>query len=265
MKHQTPSLAKFKKLMRRLGFSKVRETMGLLEALWLLTQSSSPRGDIGSKLDNEDIAIELEWDGDPDFLVDSLVETRWLDRCSKYRLVVHDWADHAPRFVHGVAAKKGGMITTIVDDYSPPLQSATVDPLVDDCTRQQPNHTKHNLTKPNQTKDSQEAITPLQIIDSWNDEMGTKVTMTERRRKTIISRLKNQWWAEHWPEALSRVRGSPFLMGENDRGWKADIDFFIKPDSVNKIIEGSYDNKTRKSKSGRQRVPGGREFAPETL
>jgi hypothetical protein len=34
-------------------------------------------------------------------------------------------------------------------------------------------------------------------------------------------------------------------MGVNDRGWKADIDWFLKPESVMKIIEGKYTQKTK--------------------
>ena len=143
MKHQTPESMKFRRLQRRLGSSK-SVTVGTLELLWIATQRNAPRGDIGRHSD-EEIAIECDWDGDPGFLVCALVETGWLDRHDEHRLVVHDWADHAPRYVHGVAARKGGMI---VADYSEGLQSPTT---VDDCIGAQPNVTKRNLTKPNQT------------------------------------------------------------------------------------------------------------------
>jgi hypothetical protein len=177
MKHQTPTLPKFKKLKRRLGLTRDRDVMGLLESLWLLTQKSAPRGDVGKQLDNEDIAIELEWDGDADELVNALVDTRWLDRCSEHRLVVHDWATHAPRYVHGIVSKRGGFavqqntetapsedvvphppcdtdaetktVATTVPQYSRGLQSRTNSTTVADCTREQPNLTKPNLTKPN--------------------------------------------------------------------------------------------------------------------
>jgi hypothetical protein len=34
----------------------------------------------------------------------------------------------------------------------------------------------------------------------------------------------------------------PFFRGDNDRGWRITFDFFIRPDSVAKIIEGNYSN-----------------------
>lgn len=147
MKHQTPSLRKFKRLARRLSL-RTYETVGLLETLWIATQINCPRGDIG-KLDNESIAIELDWPGDPHELVDALVDADWLDRCVDNRLVVHAWPEHAPRYIHGIVSKKGGFAiprmvdSTVVADCSTPLQYPTT---VDDCTKGQPNLTKPNLT-----------------------------------------------------------------------------------------------------------------------
>ena len=35
---------------------------------------------------------------------------------------------------------------------------------------------------------------------------------------------------------------SKFCVGENDRGWKADFDFFLKPGVIEKVMEGKYDS-----------------------
>lgn len=161
MKHGTMQLVKFKKLHRRLGFATYRETAGLLEVMWLVAARETPRGDLG-QMDNETIAIELEWNGDPDHLVKSLVETRWLDPHPEHRLVVHDWADHAARFVHGVAAKKGGMIVVTDEDYSRGLQSWTTD---DDETPDSPQPAGAGTTIPNHTL-------PNQRILSCDDSPG---------------------------------------------------------------------------------------------
>lgn len=99
MKANTTELVKFLKLQRRLRESK-RGTVGLLELLWKATAQQAPRGDIG-RFSNEDIAALVDWDGDADLLVTSLVETGWLDVSKEHRLIVHDWKDHAPVFVRG--------------------------------------------------------------------------------------------------------------------------------------------------------------------
>lgn len=72
--------------------------VGLLETLWFVVGSNTPRGDIG-KLSDEEIASELGWERDADVLVTALVEAGWLDRDEGCRLVVHDWAQHAPEWV----------------------------------------------------------------------------------------------------------------------------------------------------------------------
>lgn len=46
---------------------------------------------------------------------------------------------------------------------------------------------------------------------------------------------------EAWRAYCHAIRGSPFLLGENDRGWRADFDFALKPRNISKILEGGYD------------------------
>jgi hypothetical protein len=99
MKPKTPELLKFKRLSRRLGEG-VRGTVGLLELLWVGTSKNCPEGDVG-RFSNEEIAVMCDWEGNADELVAALLETGWLDACPEYRLVVHDWHDHAPNYVKG--------------------------------------------------------------------------------------------------------------------------------------------------------------------
>lgn len=97
MKTNTPESMKFKRLARRLKTSRCH-TVGLLELLWIATAKNCPQGDIG-KFTNEEIAIECDWEGDHDELVAALLDCGWLDIHDECRLVVHDWADHAPNHV----------------------------------------------------------------------------------------------------------------------------------------------------------------------
>lgn len=103
MKSQTPGLMKFKRLQRVLGETK-RGTVGLLELLWIETIGNCPDGDIGRFSDDE-ISIMCDWEGDAAAMIEALVETGWLDRSEKYRLVVHDWHEHVPNYLRGAYAK----------------------------------------------------------------------------------------------------------------------------------------------------------------
>lgn len=103
MKSSTPELLKFRKLQFRLGESR-RGVVGLLELLWLATAKNCPQGDIG-RFPNEEIALLVDWEGNPDELIEALIECRWLDEDNEHRLVVHDWQDHCPNYVKGNIAK----------------------------------------------------------------------------------------------------------------------------------------------------------------
>lgn len=160
MKHSTPDKAKFKKLQRRLGLS-LKEAVGTLELLWRATIVNAMDGAIG-RLDNETIAIECDFDGDPDLLIKTLVDCGWLDRCDTHRLVVHDWREHAPTFVKGNLErynKQFAIATCLVDCSEQPTDDESEAAI---ATCPEDASTKSNLTIPNQTKPNQ--AKPNQVI-----------------------------------------------------------------------------------------------------
>lgn len=98
MKQNTTSKLKFKKLRRALGDPPLYQIVGLLEALWQFAATDAPLGDIG-KFSNEEIAMAVEWQGDPDELIEALVSTEWLDLSDRHRLVIHHWHEHVPNYL----------------------------------------------------------------------------------------------------------------------------------------------------------------------
>jgi len=69
--------------------------------LFHLTARETPEGNIGKRTD-DDIAEELDWDGEPKELIEALVSAGWLDRDPTHRLLLHDWHEHAPTYVYSV-------------------------------------------------------------------------------------------------------------------------------------------------------------------
>lgn len=152
MKLSAPQSSKFLKLKRRLTLTHW-QCVGLLESLWLFTQHNAPLGDIGRHSD-EDLAAAIEWAGDATALVTALVECGFIDECDVNRLVVHDWADHAPTYLKGAMAKHGKEFCQVVRKSAkhgakqgarggqrkttPPPQHPA------------PNHTKPSLTEPSE-------------------------------------------------------------------------------------------------------------------
>ncbi|NMN58021.1 hypothetical protein FHT36_001923 [Xanthobacter sp. SG618] len=65
--------------------------------------------------------------------------------------------------------------------------------------------------------------------------------MSRKRRLALKARLRDCGGIAGWRIAMDRVRASPFLRGDNDRGWRASLDFLLKPESFAKLMEGAYD------------------------
>ena len=53
---------------------------------------------------------------------------------------------------------------------------------------------------------------------------------------------------ESYREAIQKIPDCSFLCGDNERGWKANLGWFLKPDSVSKLIEEEYDYGSSRSK-----------------
>jgi len=90
-------------------------------------------------------------------------------------------------------------------------------------------------------------ITPEVIFEIYNANRGAlpkAEKLTEDRRRKIIARLKDKKFPEVFENAVKIASQTPFLLGENDRGWKATFDFFIRsPSVVYKVVEGAYAGK----------------------
>lgn len=85
---------------------------------------------------------------------------------------------------------------------------------------------------------------PEDAVSEWNDlakRLGLPAarTVDKTRRAAIRARLAEGGMTA-WREALEAVERSPHCRGENDRGWRADIDFVCQPKSWRRLLEGFY-------------------------
>lgn len=89
-----------------------------------------------------------------------------------------------------------------------------------------------------------------ELFDFWNETafksgLSQCLIISDQRRRKLEIRLGNEFFAVNWKSAISRIAASRFCRGENDRGWRASLDWFIQPDSVPKIMEGKYDDRVK--------------------
>lgn len=87
-----------------------------------------------------------------------------------------------------------------------------------------------------------DVLSPEKLVERWNQIPGVVHSrgLTDKRRKALRARMQNRSWCEGLEAALAAVAASSFLCGGNDRGWRADIDWFLRPDSLTKVLEGKY-------------------------
>jgi hypothetical protein len=88
------------------------------------------------------------------------------------------------------------------------------------------------------------AVAVQEFTISWNalgEPFKPIAQWTHSRQKLFGARAADAWWRGHWREGLERMKRGEFCRGNNDRGWIADVGFFLKPDSLAKILEGKYD------------------------
>jgi hypothetical protein len=88
-------------------------------------------------------------------------------------------------------------------------------------------------------------------VGEWNamaEARGlAKVAKLTGRRRAAIRKRIDEFGHERWSRAVSAVGQSSFCCGDNDRGWRADIDFLASEAGFVKVIEGKFAPKARET------------------
>ncbi len=99
--HMHPKIRRLSVLIRSHAPNSIAEPQtiatGVLERLWFYA-SERHRFGILDGVDANLLAGEVGWNGDPQFLLDAIISTGWIDMVDGV-LCVHDWQDHCPMWV----------------------------------------------------------------------------------------------------------------------------------------------------------------------
>lgn len=90
------------------------------------------------------------------------------------------------------------------------------------------------------------------FLNIYNEEctnLPKCLKITEKRKIAINKCLKEKIDEEVFKQICIKANQSDFLIGENDRNWKADFDFVTRTDKAMQILEGKYERKTKKQAS----------------
>jgi len=91
------------------------------------------------------------------------------------------------------------------------------------------------------------------FMDKYNSictKLPKCLKLTDKRQKAI-GKIVSKYDMMSIENALTKANESSFLTGDNDRGWKADIDFILREDKFVSILEDKYSSKQKlSSKAG---------------
>ena len=104
------------------------------------------------------------------------------------------------------------------------------------------------------------AIAPVpvqQVLQTYNEVLGDKLPkaqlLNDKRKRVIAQRWREMLNSQDpsgkvrftdtvsglvwFGKFFAKVALNPHWMGENDRGWRADLDWILKPDNFLRILE----------------------------
>lgn len=85
-------------------------------------------------------------------------------------------------------------------------------------------------------------VTLETVTAAWNEMAGENglpgvIAATAGRTKAFKARARDEFWRGNWKAALAQVPLEAWRLGGTDRGWRANFDWFLRPDTVAKLIE----------------------------
>ena len=109
---------------------------------------------------------------------------------------------------------------------------------------------KENTSSSCSDKESSQEVFPWKVdiewaVNEWNElaeDAGLPAVrqLTAQRKKALQARLRELGSREAWTDALMTISRTPFCCGENDRGWRANFDFVLRPSAMVRLLEGNY-------------------------
>ena len=255
MKRETLRHPKTLDLAARLH-AKRPAVLGYLTLLWDFTAEYAPQGNIG-KFSDGTIAKACEWEEDPQYFVQALVEAKWLDLDTDHRLLIHDWPDHCERWVKAKLEKYALR-------FLEPTAEATVERSVEATVEPSPprDQTKPILTKPNPDQTSTEPT-----------DVGKVVAMTRKNKvphpQVVVEipssldspEFRAEWeaWLQHRRETKKPLTPSAVVRQLKQLAeWGVERSCAAIDLSIKRNWNGIYEDDTqaRTKSPARARVPG---------
>ena len=99
----------------------------------------------------------------------------------------------------------------------------------------------------------------MEFVTAWN-ALGAPFAHLKSlgpRQNALAACWREAFFREHWQSSLRRMAASAFCSGCGERGWIADVGWFLKPATVHELDEGKYDNRSPATPASKP-IPGRR-------
>ncbi len=238
--------------------------------LWIATAQNHPDGHLRG-MDEVDIALEANWEGDPKMLVNALLDCKWLDKNNEgYKL--HDWEEHQPWVCHSKErsemARQAALVRWGKGNEANNMHSACETHA--ECNAPSPSPSPSPSESPNGDSSAKKKSLPpcpqQKIIDLYH-EILPSLTQIRVWDETSKKQLRSRWregperqCLEFWEALFEYISKSKFLMGYV-KDWSADLSWIVKPSNFAKIINGRYHKESSLTDSQKFTINAVKEFA----
>jgi hypothetical protein len=134
-----------------------------------------------------------------------------------------------------ITPERDDLITSRRDDLITPRRDELPPPYITETG------TRETCTK-------EQAAAAAAVVELWNSfsNLPKVRQLTPSMAKKLGQRLNDPFFTEHWQAGIARAAASAFCTGQGSNGWKANLDWFLRPDSLARILEGAYDGPARR-------------------
>lgn len=223
---------KTKKLARLLGVS-LPAAVGYLHYFWWWALDFAQEGTL-EKYDGYDLADAMQWDGDPDLLVESLISSGYIDDTDS-GLVIHDWGEYAGKLLERrakdrarkrAAAEAAGVPQKFRRNSEGDDEESAETPSASFVTNQPTNHNqptvpnRTNRTEPTTPTSASATLQETRFAEFWSaypKKVGKasclkawkKLKPTAELHKHIMEALESQKGSEQWQREGGRYIPNP--------------------------------------------------------
>ncbi|AYB47988.1 DnaD domain protein [Paenibacillus lautus] len=214
--------------------------IGHLHMLWWWALEYAPDGEL-SKFEHDDIADAVQWDGDPDMLIQMLIDAKFVDQVGN-ELSIHDWFEYGGRLFdkreknNERKKRSREKLKRLKESHDDVTRDTSVND--DSVTGLQDIHNIHNKTEHNQHNITEQQPTEPNPIDTVgssrpefdmnpyrmfeNEGFGTISSVIKDQIDDLVNDYGSRWVCEAMKKSVvSGKRKISYVKGIL-KNWKAE-------------------------------------------